>query len=62
MTYGFMWHCICIGPPHNVQNVLALVDRGAKPTLLFSNPTKFQGPTVVTDGYGRRSPPLWRHK
>jgi hypothetical protein len=39
----------------NVQNVLALVDTRAKRTLVFGNPTKFQGPTAVMHGYDRHS-------
>jgi hypothetical protein len=35
----------------NVQNVLALLDTGAKENLLFSNPKKFQGPTAIMDVY-----------
>jgi hypothetical protein len=55
MTYDLRWTCLYVGSPCNVQNVLALVDTGVESTVLFSKPTKFQGPTAVMNGYDEHS-------
>jgi hypothetical protein len=65
-SHGLWLHvnCVYIGPPAMYKMCLRwwIQWTGAEQTLLFSNPTKFQGPTAVMDGYGGYSILLWRYK
>jgi hypothetical protein len=65
-SHGLWLHvnCVYIGTPAMYKMCLRwwIQWTGAEQTLLFSNPTKFQGPTAVMDGYGGYSILLWRYK
>ena len=42
----------------NIQRVMALVDTGAEPSIIYGDPTKFSGDRVMIGGFGGQTVPV----